>query len=645
MSENNKVLLEDIRDIYQYWQKLKTCCNWINTECEPVEKAFKLLLKRCQDDCLYLGVVGEFSSGKSTFINALLGLDILKEDILPGTTCAPTMLCYGEEFDVEIHYNLGDKIIKFSDQKSCVNKNFAVILNKLGIQKSLQNQLLNAKTFIHRYTADESFAKDVSKVVLRLPCKNPIFDNGIVIVDTPGINVDNPRHQEATEAIVRDLCDLAIVLTPASNPGSQTLLSFIQEHLQSFLQHCICLISQIDRVRPKERQRQIKYIIEHFKCENINFSQIYPIAAYFAIHRDEDTSEEAKNFQEEFLQTMTKVCESLKRNKNIVLTEKVNFTLKYIINALLQPMLQKKTKEIQDRYEELQRNQLTDFSAFLSQWKCIAENNFSKGDVIKQYEIYDIATVAKRKLIEIMYQEIDNAETKDKLLKIISEENIKKHVLSIYNNYIRKEQSIQKECIRKFGDDFLEQFNISFNNEFRNLARHADIKIEAAAIKRTNKNVLMVSVMGGDKITTSINNNELVGEGLIIAGSVIGTFLCPFPVLGTVVGGAIGKVLSVIFGKSFETYREEAKDIIDKSAEKWCKELKKGLWTDIQNHYIAEQANINNAIDSFTQFQPEIKKIIEQENREQEKLHYSIKNTQNGLNYFQQWLDYLNNNK
>ena len=37
----------------------------------------ELLKERMQDDVFRIAVVGEFSSGKSTFINALLGRDVL----------------------------------------------------------------------------------------------------------------------------------------------------------------------------------------------------------------------------------------------------------------------------------------------------------------------------------------------------------------------------------------------------------------------------------------------------------------------------------------------------------------------------------------------------------------------------------------
>ncbi|MBQ9771881.1 MAG: dynamin family protein, partial [Lentisphaeria bacterium] len=152
---------------------------WSTAAQKKIKQSFELLQSRISDKNFYLGVVGEFSSGKSTFINALIGLDILKEDILQGTTCSPTLLCYDDFFDIEIYTDKKTPYIKFSEEegKNLKKQNYTVsILNKL---------IEDARPFIYRYTADEKYAERISKVVIRLPHKNPLFDNNIVIVDTP----------------------------------------------------------------------------------------------------------------------------------------------------------------------------------------------------------------------------------------------------------------------------------------------------------------------------------------------------------------------------------------------------------------------------------------------------------------------------
>lgn len=58
---------------------------------------------RLQDEAFNLVVLGQFKRGKSTFINALLGEDILPTAIVPLTSVV-TILRYGPELRVEIRY-------------------------------------------------------------------------------------------------------------------------------------------------------------------------------------------------------------------------------------------------------------------------------------------------------------------------------------------------------------------------------------------------------------------------------------------------------------------------------------------------------------------------------------------------------------
>lgn len=630
----------DVEKLFQYLQGLKTYYGWSQSQWSEIETGFHLLRQRSRDTKLYLGIVGEFTTGKSTFINALLGLDVLKEDVLAGTTCAPTMICYGEKFDVEIHQKTTNFIVRYSESKGFFKRILFSIKEKLGIAERLQKQLTEAKAFIHQYTADETFAKNVSKAILYLPCKNPIFDNDIVIVDTPGINADNSRHQEVTEAIVRDLCDLAIVLTPAPAPCSQTLLNFIQNHLQTFHQHCICLASQIDRVRPRERQRQMKYISERFRSENINFSQIYPVAAYFAIHRDENTSDEARNFRDDFSQTMAQVCELLKRNKNVVLIEKANSILRYIINTLLQPMLQKTTKEVQDRYDELQRNQLTDFSAFLESRKNNLLLSFEK-QRIEKYETNDIADTARERFANELHSAVTSTTSKSDLKKTVSRENIEATMTAIQNDYIQREISAIQVRISSQANDLLQQFKDDFNHEFRNLAKH----VETA----NNDNQISVSQVAIsesqslDTVATAIENSGWMTFGTAAAGGIIGTFICPG--LGTLIGAGIGSLLSSIFGKSLAEYQKDAHNLIDDVAKKWGESLKAQLYNDTVQPYFSQTAtHIGESIEYFSKFRAQIEEIIKKEKEQQQALRLVIEQTRKDLRYFQDLLEQMNNN-
>ena len=55
-------------------------------------RALQRIKERTKDPNIYLGIVGEFSSGKSTLINALIGADLCVTKAIEGTTKVITKL-------------------------------------------------------------------------------------------------------------------------------------------------------------------------------------------------------------------------------------------------------------------------------------------------------------------------------------------------------------------------------------------------------------------------------------------------------------------------------------------------------------------------------------------------------------------------
>src|SRR5215510_7431510 len=61
------------------------------------------VLTRMESDKFSVVVVGEFKRGKSTFINALLGVDVLPADVLP-TTATLNRVTYGYDKRAVVDY-------------------------------------------------------------------------------------------------------------------------------------------------------------------------------------------------------------------------------------------------------------------------------------------------------------------------------------------------------------------------------------------------------------------------------------------------------------------------------------------------------------------------------------------------------------
>ena len=76
-----------------------------NSARQELSQQLQKIKNRRADPNLYLAVIGEFSSGKSTFINALLRNDLLKTSALVATAI-DTKISYGKIFEVQALFRL-----------------------------------------------------------------------------------------------------------------------------------------------------------------------------------------------------------------------------------------------------------------------------------------------------------------------------------------------------------------------------------------------------------------------------------------------------------------------------------------------------------------------------------------------------------
>ena len=65
-------------------------------------------------ECIRVSVFGEFSCGKTTFLNALINENILTTAYAP-TTAVPTRITYSNLFNITVKMNSGKTIYLYND--------------------------------------------------------------------------------------------------------------------------------------------------------------------------------------------------------------------------------------------------------------------------------------------------------------------------------------------------------------------------------------------------------------------------------------------------------------------------------------------------------------------------------------------------
>ncbi|HEY2293575.1 MAG TPA: dynamin family protein [Thermoanaerobaculia bacterium] len=196
--------------------------------------------RRMHDPNLYLGVIGEFSSGKSTFINGLLRTRLLKAACVV-TTASITRIRRGPELSVSARLDDGTEVVGTAENREALAAAVRSRQPELPQDASLTALLASL-------TSDPAVAGSVREIEVRFPSEH--LDEGLVILDTPGIGAGASiaeTHGSLTQRALKEVIDFAIVLIPSANALTSTLLDFLETYARPFLHRCLFVITAMDR--------------------------------------------------------------------------------------------------------------------------------------------------------------------------------------------------------------------------------------------------------------------------------------------------------------------------------------------------------------------------------------------------------------
>ena len=142
-----------------------------------------------------IAVMGEFSAGKSSFLNRLLGIETLPVSVLPKTATL-TRLVYGFEPCIEIEYYFNNEVIKHVGYDVFSELQRAAKINNPVFQQELEG-IREIRVFVN----------------------NPIL-NRFHLLDTPGFNHDHTMDEKSINAI--ESADLIFWLSDCNQLGKQT---------------------------------------------------------------------------------------------------------------------------------------------------------------------------------------------------------------------------------------------------------------------------------------------------------------------------------------------------------------------------------------------------------------------------------------
>ena len=199
--------------------------------------------KAVTDGLFRVVVMGTFTSGKSTLINALLGSKVLPESALPSTAIL-TFVQYGADTDdVEIHF------------KDTVNNDGSVKSGR--IEHVTKEELLATYQYTNEdneeflSTGNVSRFQDVAYSIVR--CSLPLMADGVSIVDSPGLEDKAVATELALDIAAKAQ---AIVYLCGERGFAEADREYFQEHFKGNPGNVFFVLNKIDNIASDVQREQ-----------------------------------------------------------------------------------------------------------------------------------------------------------------------------------------------------------------------------------------------------------------------------------------------------------------------------------------------------------------------------------------------------
>ena len=299
-------------------------------------------------------VLGDLKRGKSTFLNALIGENLLPSDVNPCTALL-TVLRYGLERKVTVY---------FKDGKS--------------------PQELDFSSFRQQYTIDPNEAKklqaenklafpNVDHAVVEYPL--PLLEKGIEIVDTPGLNDTEARNQLSLSYI--NNCHAIFFVFRASQPATLEERRYLENYIKGRGLTVFFLINAWDEIRRglpdpndaeavAEAENKLRQVFQSYLSEycqvngkNIYDERVFEVSSLLVLRRRIKNPEDSLEGTG-FIEFLTALNKFLNQEKAIAQLNQAKLTARQTYNRVREaierriPLLDKNFNELKERMNSVE---------------------------------------------------------------------------------------------------------------------------------------------------------------------------------------------------------------------------------------------------------------------------------------------------
>ena len=225
---------------------------------EHCAQTLQQLRQKISSDTFKIMVMGNFKNGKSTFINALLGQEILPAYAVP-TTAIINEIKYGEKPKAVLHFlnPLPEKMYDGIPEKALTHMRRFKMKGVPPIEMpvdEIEDFVVIPMGMEHKEAIKQS---PFEKVELFWPLD--LLKDGVEIVDSPGLNENPVRTQVTMEYLSK--ADAIIFVFSALAMGSAGEIAYIDDTLRKNgfgEQSLFCVVNRFDQLTSEREQQRLR---------------------------------------------------------------------------------------------------------------------------------------------------------------------------------------------------------------------------------------------------------------------------------------------------------------------------------------------------------------------------------------------------
>ena len=425
---------------------------------DEIKESLNLLIDTLNEPPL-IAVIGQFSSGKSTFLNALLGQNILPSGLTPVTAKA-VRLKFAKMPLLSVKFTNGSESLLASSELTELN----------AMSEQIKSMTLYAPSEI---------LKEVN------------------FIDTPGLNSLRDADTKETKNTLKKVCGV-IWLSLANNAAKASELESVEEILKTNDLKALCFINQKDKLSKDELESLLKHARQTY---GELFEDIIAISSKQALNgiTNENKSElESSNFakalsavKETFLNANFKenfIKARAKKIVNFLIAEQENRLKVYSaageILDKFNGTLEKKLEAIKEEFKPKIALRYSDMSEAI---KLASDEVFKLLKPFSKTKFNPAKTLLNKEIYKRENFEMISLDTDEVFSKLIYEDIV---FSKFFKRYKRDLKELENEIISAFDELFIYKSRYESFNPFDDFASNYETKSINTYAGRTYENFL-----------------------------------------------------------------------------------------------------------------------------------------------------------